>query len=86
MNGQAVTLSAETPVSMNIWGFTADVFDHLESGLRRFFAADGPAAGAEFYLPDQVEASVSGRDIRVRAYQCKDRVQGLTYREDLERM
>jgi NDP-sugar pyrophosphorylase family protein len=85
LDGRAVALKENIPVSMNIWGFTADIFDCLKRGLIRFFSA-GLEEGAEFYLPSQVMESITAGEGRVSVYPGSDQWYGVTYREDLERL
>lgn len=82
--GNSRRLAAETPVSMNIWGFGPDIFHHLEKGLLVFFAGLEDQESAEFYLPAQVMAAISAGENRVRVYPSADPWKGITYREDLE--
>ena len=86
VDGKSVRLEPEQAVSMNIWGFGPDIFPCLENGLIRFFDRTEDQSEAEFYLPTQVMASIKGGDNRVRVYQSRDKWQGITYRDDLERL
>lgn len=86
MDGRTVSLSSDVPVSMNIWGFTADVFDCLERGLIRFFNAGEPEESAEFYLPSLVMESIAAGEGSVSVYPGSDRWRGVTYPEDLRRL
>jgi CTP:molybdopterin cytidylyltransferase MocA len=62
-------LPGETPVSMNLWGFTAAIWPVLENAVRRVHgdvAADGsvtgqtPASDTEVLLPEVVGAMITG--------------------------
>ena len=86
VDGNSVNLEPETPVSMNIWGFGPDIFDYLNDGLIEFFAAARGQSQAEFYLPAQVMASIKAGENHVCVYPTEDKWQGITYREDLERL
>lgn len=86
IDGNSVNLESKTPVSMNIWGFRPDIFDYLNDGLIEFFAAARGQGQAEFYLPAQVMASIKAGENHVRVYPTEDKWQGITYREDLERL
>jgi UTP-glucose-1-phosphate uridylyltransferase len=86
VGGTAVILEPETPVSMNIWGFGPDIFACLEKGLIEFFTDLQERCQAEFYLPDQVMASIKADDKCVRVYPGRDKWQGITYPDDLVRL
>lgn len=83
-SGFTVTLSPETPVSMNIWGFDSRVFDQLERGLGQFMTLYGSDREAEYYLPDMVARAIV-ESMRIRVYESRDDWFGITYRDDLER-
>lgn len=85
LEGVQVGLEAESPVSMNIWAFGADVFDSLGRGLAEFFGR-GPGKNGEWYLPSQVMASVAAGENRVCVYPGRERWLGMTYHEDLARI
>ena len=54
--------------------------------LSSFFAAARDQSQAEFYLPAQVMASIKAGENHVCVYPTKDKWQGITYQEDLERL
>jgi len=69
-------------VSMNLWGFTHDVFAGLQKtfdGFRRAHAAD-PAA--ELYLPEAIRALMGSGGARVRVLRAGGRWCGVTYAAD----
>lgn len=65
-DGHARHLAGDTPVSMNIWGFTPAIFSQLELGFRRFLTCDGETTGSEFLLPDEVQRLIRSDEARVR--------------------
>ena len=77
-----VTLGGDDLVSMNMFGFTTDVFAQLRSGFQRFLASRAPAAGDEYPLPTAVEAAVHRGTARVRVLDPGSRWFGMTYRSD----
>lgn len=83
VDGRAIVLQGDMPVSMNIWGFSRDFFDCLERGLARFFSRGEAADEAEFYLPEQVMAAIAAGEGRVRVYPASDPWHGITYKDDL---
>ena len=79
-----IPLSAGTPVSMNFWGFTPDVFDHLDRALDEFKAGELPEnpLKAECYLPNVVGEVLREGKVTVKVRECPDRWFGVTYKED----
>jgi NDP-sugar pyrophosphorylase family protein len=79
-------LREETPVSMNFWGFSPQVFPLLEKELLRFLAADGGSDKAECYLPSAVTGMMESGAAQVRVLPTASDWFGVTYREDRERV
>lgn len=77
-------LPLETVVSMNCWGFTPDLFRHLETELRGFYEAAVPTnpLKCEFYLPFAVQAQMEAGLCDVAVYPTESVWQGVTYQED----
>ncbi len=70
-----------TPVSMNMWGLTPDIFPILEEEYEVFLKRDD-LLKAEYLLPTVIGDLVKAGKATVKAYQNKDRWYGMTYRED----
>lgn len=83
-SGLEQELPAETPVSMNLWGFTPDVFEHLHTSLRVFLERHGQSTTAEYYLPAAVQELMQAGRVRVRLLATGGRWCGITHRLDLE--
>ncbi len=83
-SGQLLQLDAATPVSMNLWGLTPQVFDLLERGLIDFLADPENLARGEYYLPAAIDRGVSEGDCRVRVLLTGDKWYGVTYPDDRE--
>ena len=77
-------LPFDTIVSMNCWGFTPDLFRHLETELRGFYEAAVPTnpLKCEFYLPFAVQAQMEAGLCDVAVYPTESVWQGVTYQED----
>ena len=84
-NGQEpLVLSPDCTVSMNMWGFTPDIFDHLEDGLCRFVSvqlSENPLK-SEYYLPKEVGQLVEAGVVAVRILPVGEQWYGVTYKED----
>lgn len=69
-------------VSMNMWGFTPDIFAHIENDLNEFFKEKINVPKVEYYLP-KIVSNVIERGIKdVSVLVAEDRWYGVTYKED----
>ena len=77
-------LSFETPVSMNMWGFTPGFMEELVSRFADFLAVKMPTnpAKAEFYLPSAVTSLLEGGKATVRVLSTQEKWYGVTYAAD----
>ena len=82
-DGGWTPIPADSTVSMNIWGFGAGFFEHLDAGFRGFLARDVDTPGAECYLPAVVNDLIDEGRARVRVLPTDERWFGITYREDM---
>ena len=84
-DGTVVTLDAESPVSMNMWGLTPGFFDILESGFDRFLEqTDIADLKAEYLLPTIIGELLEKGELDVRVLKSHDQWFGVTYKEDRE--
>ena len=82
-DGEPVELSLQTPVSMNLWGFTADFLDTLEERFVKFLEnLAGNETKAEFLLPQIVGSMLKEQEVEVKVLTSNDRWFGVTYKED----
>lgn len=84
--GRARNLSGDELVSMNMWGFTPSIFEHLERAFARFLRERGREDGAEFMIPTLVNDLVAAGQAKVRVLRSFDSWFGVTYREDRDRV
>ena len=83
--GEPVELSLTTPVSMNLWGCTADFLDTLEARFTEFLGGiAGNETKAEFLLPEVVGSMIREKKAEVKVLTSNDRWFGVTYHEDKE--
>ena len=80
------TFAPDTPVSMNFWGFTPQVFPLLGEKLRSFLAANASSEKAEFYIPSAVAEMISAGEATVRVSPTASDWFGVTYRDDRPRV
>ncbi len=75
-------LTGNELVSMNLWGFTPQVFAQMQAHFQRFLEQSSMDLKAECYLPNTVNALVQSRQAQVKVLSTPDAWFGVTYRED----
>lgn len=84
-NGNPVSVKANQPVSMNMWGLPPAFLDELEKGFPAFLK--GVPEGnlkAEYLLPKIIDQLVKEGRAAVRVLDTQDKWFGVTYQEDKE--
>ena len=76
-------LDPESCVSMNMWGFTPELFDHLQERFVMFLEKYSTDANEEFLLPEVVDALLKEGKATVQVLPTSDRWYGMTFREDI---
>ncbi len=80
--GDETRLSGDEIVSMNMWGFTPDIFPLLEDEFERFLDVNGGSLEEECIISRTInELLIAGR-IRVKVLRGADTWFGITYRDD----
>ena len=77
-----VELPPDCIVSMNMWGFTPDVFAYIENDLKEFFAEKINQPKVEYYLPTVVSNVIERGQKDVAVLVAEERWYGVTYKED----
>ena len=78
-------ISANTLVSMNMFGFSKKLMDRIAKDFEIFFAQSKEALlKGEFLLPDEVNKMIKSGEIKLRVGTTKAKWYGITYKEDLE--
>ncbi len=79
-------LGGDELVSMNLWGFTPTLFEHLRGQFVEFLKRHASDEKAEFFIPSAVnELVIAGRE-RVKVLRTPDSWFGVTHREDRPRV
>ena len=78
-----VPLPEDTVVSMNLWGFTPEIFDYLDREFKNFKETED-VMKAEFLIPGVVDTLIKSGEATVKVLRTSDRWYGMTYREDHE--
>ncbi|HIX87001.1 MAG TPA: nucleotidyltransferase [Candidatus Parabacteroides intestinigallinarum] len=81
-NGQKVVLEENTPVSMNMWGFTPDYFDYSEAYFKEFLKANINNPKSEYFIPLMVNKLITEGTARVKVLDTTSRWFGVTYAAD----
>lgn len=79
-----VDLSPDTIVSMNMWGFTTDIFEFLEREFLKFLDEKLTVEKSEFYLPSVVDTLIKSGEKKAKVLSSEDKWYGVTYKEDKE--
>ena len=77
-----IPLSPDTVVSMNMWGFTPDIFKYIERDLITFLNEKIDVPKAEFYLPSVASNVINNNEKDVTVLVAEDKWYGVTYKED----
>lgn len=80
-----VSLSGDSPVSMNCWGFGRSMLDELVARFGPWFAenVEKNPLKAEYFLPSVANALIQEGLASVRVLPCSETWYGITYKEDL---
>ena len=79
-----VDVAADTPVSMNMWGFTGSFMDELAAYFPAFLTKDMPKnpQKAEMFLPSVVSHLINMDKATVKMLRTSDKWYGVTYAAD----
>lgn len=75
-------LKGNEVVSMNFWGFTPDIFTHLQDQFCDFLQKRGDEARSEFYIPAVVDRLIAEGKKEVKVLTTTESWFGVTYPED----
>ena len=81
-NDKVQTLEPNTPVSMNMWGFTPDYFDFSQREFVKFLKRDINTPKAEFFIPLCIDTLINDGEATVRVLDTDSRWFGVTYAAD----
>ncbi|WP_297100831.1 sugar phosphate nucleotidyltransferase [uncultured Draconibacterium sp.] len=81
-NDQWISLAADTTVSMNFWGFTPQLFKHLEAQFITFLEERGDELKSEFYIPFVVSEIIKSGVTQFKVLKSDAQWFGVTYSED----
>lgn len=81
-NENWVTIEDNTPVSMNMWGFTPDYFDHSDDHFVKFLKENVENTKAEYFIPLVVNNLIVNGVSSVKVLDTPSKWFGVTYADD----
>lgn len=81
-NGKKVVLEENTPVSMNMWGFTPDYFAYSEEFFKDFLKKNMDNLKSEYFIPLMVNELITNGTARVKVWDTTSKWFGVTYAAD----
>ena len=82
--GGRVTVDDNTPVSMNVWGFTPDYFEYSEAYFREFLSDPKNMQNlkSEYFIPLMVNKLINDKTATVKVLDTTSKWFGVTYSAD----
>ncbi len=81
-NAEWVAIDDNTPVSMNMWGFTPDYFNYSEEYFIEFLKANQGNLKAEYFIPLMVNKLITEGTATVKVLDTVSKWFGVTYAAD----
>ena len=81
-NGNEVEIPFDTPVSMNMWGFTPAYFEYTEAAFKAFLTEHGQELKTEFYIPTLVNDLIKAGKATCQVLDTPAKWFGVTYADD----
>ncbi len=81
-NGNKVVLEENTPVSMNMWGFTPDYFQYSEEYFKEFLKENISNLKCEYFIPLMVNKLITEGTATVKVHDTTSKWFGVTYAAD----
>ena len=80
--GKEQKLEPNTPVSMNLWGFTPDYFDYSDREFRHFLDEKISVPKSEFFIPLVIDTLIKNGEATVKVLDTDSKWFGVTYSAD----
>ena len=81
-SGEYKTIDENLPVSMNMWGFTPDYFDHSDKDFKEFLKVNATNIKAEYGIPTMVNKLIQTKTATIKVLDTPCKWFGVTYKED----
>ena len=85
-NGVETEIPFDTPVSMNMWGFTPEYFEYTEEAFKAFLTKNAQELKAEFYIPTLVNDLIKAGKATCQVLDTPAKWFGVTYADDRQRV
>lgn len=76
-------ISKDTIVSMNLWGFKAEVMNVIDEQFKLFLKDNINEPKKEFFIPSVVDTMINELGYKVKIVDTDEKWYGITYKEDL---
>jgi len=76
-------MSKDTIVSMNLWGFKAEVMDIIDEQFKIFLKDNINEPKKEFFIPSVVDTMINEMNYKFKVVDTDEKWYGITYKEDL---
>lgn len=80
--GREQYLPGDAVVSMNLWGFEADIFGSIQSQFDTYLKRHGRENKSEFGIPTVVDELIQSKQKKVKILKTHESWFGITYRQD----
>lgn len=80
--GEEIEIDVNSPVSMNMWGFTPDFIEELQERFKKFLDIKGDDLKSEFLVPIIVDEMIKENGAEITVLNSSDVWFGVTYKED----
>ena len=81
-NSLRVPVPADTPVSMNFWGFHPEVFDYTQQLFKEFLQENAADPKSEFFIPIVADSFIHYKSGEIKVIPTAAQWFGVTYKED----
>ena len=81
-DGVETEIPFDTPVSMNMWGFTPEYFEYTEEAFKAFLTKNAQELKAEFYIPTLVNDLIKAGKATCQVLDTPAKWFGVTYADD----
>ena len=81
-DGVDTEIAPNSPVSMNMWGFTPEYFEYVEKAFVEFLKTRGQELKSEFYIPTLVNDMIRNGEATCKVLDTTSKWFGVTYAED----
>ncbi len=82
ITSEGSTIKPQSLVSMNMWGFTPDYFDHSFEMFKEFLSENGSNPKSEFYIPSVVNELITQGKSTCVVLETPSKWFGMTYAAD----